>query len=226
MSFSQQLLARAEPYMQSQVKKPFLQGLINGDLPKESFQYWLRVDYPYLHNFVKVCALGLLKAEHPEDVEVFLAHIQGIQDEMLDHEKHASSMGLTREDLLNFPMGPLKYSYTRHQLASAYHGSLGDVQAAILACQWGYGEAVHRLLKEKEVGADHPYKEWFAFHGDPIHRETVKTSYALIDRQAAESTEKQKNRMAEIFMVSVRHETMLWDEYYNMTEWETYPEPI
>ena len=225
MSFSQTLLAKAEPYMQSQVKKPFLQGLINGDLPAESFQYWLRVDYPYLHNFVKVCALGILKADDPQDVEVFLGHIRSVQDEMRDHEKHAAAMGLTREDLLNYPMGPLKYSYTRHQLASAYHGSLGDVQAALMACQWGYGEAVHRLMQEKEVASDNPYKEWFAYHGDPVHRENTKTAYALLDRQAEQSTEQQMDRMAEIFMTSVRHETMLWDEYYNMTQWERYPEP-
>ncbi|MBI9045841.1 MAG: hypothetical protein JEZ06_15220, partial [Anaerolineaceae bacterium] len=147
MSFSEELLARAEPYMKSQITKPFLLGLVNGDLPKESFQYWLRVDYPYLHNFVKVCALGLLKSEQTEDVEVFLGHIQGIQDEMKDHEKHAAAMGLSRADLMNYRMGPLKYSYTRHQLASAYHGSLGEVQASIMACQWGYGEAVLRLTK-------------------------------------------------------------------------------
>lgn len=224
MSFSQQLLVKAEPYMQAQVKKPFLQGLINGDLPAESFQYWLRVDYPYLHNFVKVCALGILKAEDSQDVETFLNHIRSVQDEMRDHEKHAAAMGLSREDLLNYPMGPLKYSYTRHQLASAYDGSLGDVQAALLACQWGYGEAVSRLLQEKEVGADNRYKEWFAFHGNPANRESAKIAYALLDRQAEQSTEKQLDRMAEIFMTSVRHETMLWDEYYNMTQWERYPE--
>ena len=104
MSFSQQLLAKAEPYMQSQVKKPFLQGLINGDLPAASFQYSLRVAFPYLHNFVKVCALGILKADDPQDVDVFLGHIHGIQTEMRDHEKHAAAQGLTREDLLNYPM--------------------------------------------------------------------------------------------------------------------------
>ncbi len=224
MSFSQHLLARAELYMQAQVKKRFLQGLIHGDLPRESFQYWLRVDYPYLHNFLRVCALGLLKADDPQDVDVFLGHIRGIQDEMRDHEKHAANMGVSPQALRNTPMGPLKYSYTRHQLASAYDGSLGDVQAAILACQWGYGEAVHRLLQEHTVAEDNPYREWFAFHGDPAHRENVKQAYALLDRQAEQSTERQLDRMAEIFMISVRHETMLWDEYYDMVEWETYPE--
>ena len=225
MSLSKKLLAKAEPYMLSQIKKPFLLGLVKGDLPEACFQYWLKVDYPYLHNFVKVCSLGLLKADDTRDIEVFLGHIKGIQDEMKDHEKHAASRGISKEELLSYPMGPLKYSYTRHQLASAYSGRLGDVQAAILACQWGYGEAVYRLLQEYEIKADNPYKEWFAFHGDPIHRETVKTSFALIDRQAEESTPKQITRMSEIFMKSVQHETMLWDEYYNMTQWETYPDP-
>ena len=225
MKFSELLLQKAEPYMQSQITKPFLLGLVNGDLPKESFQYWLKVDYPYLHNFVKVCSLGLLKAEDSQDIETFLGHIQGIQDEMKDHEKHAASMGLTKDDLLSYPMGPLKYSYTRHQLASAYDGRLGDVQAAILACQWGYGEAVFRLLQKNTIADDNPYKEWFAFHGDPIHRETVKTSFALIDRQAALSTDRQKAQMERIFLKSVQHETMLWDEYFNMTEWESYPDP-
>ncbi|MBI9047267.1 MAG: hypothetical protein JEZ06_22460, partial [Anaerolineaceae bacterium] len=71
---------------------------------------------------------------------------------------------------------------------------------------------------------DNPYKDWFAFHGDPKHRESAKTAYALIDRQAAASTEEQKEKMAEIFLTSVRHETMLWDEYFQMTEWEYYPD--
>jgi thiaminase/transcriptional activator TenA len=134
--------------MKSQITKPFLLGLVKGDLPTECFQYWLRVDYPYLHNFVKVCALGMVKANSSEDVAVMLDHVQSVQEEMGDHEKHAKELGMSREDLLSYPMGPLKYSYTRHQLATAYQGSLGDTQAAILACQWGYGEAVRRLLAE------------------------------------------------------------------------------
>lgn len=223
MSFSRALIVRAEPYMQAQVQKPFLQGLIDGDLPGECFTYWLRVDYPYLHNFIKVCALGILKAEDPQDVAVMLGHVASIHKEMADHEKHASARNLTRDDLLSFPMGPLKYSYTRHQLASAYDGALGDVQAAILACQWGYGEAVRRLLSAKPLQPDNPYRDWFAFHGDPVHREGLEQALDLLDRQAARSTPEQKQKMAQIFFKSVQHETMLWDEYYSMTEWESYP---
>jgi len=209
--------------MKSQVRKPFLLGLVKGDLPAECFQYWLRVDYPYLHNFVKVCALGMVKANSSEDVDVMLHHVQGVKEEMSDHEKHAKELGMSREDLLSYPMGPLKYSYTRHQLASAYQGSLGDTQAAILACQWGYGEAVRRLLGEHTLQDNNPYVEWWKFHSDPGHREGLDKALDLLDRQAAKSTDHQKQIMSDIFMISVQRETMLWGEYYNMTEWETYP---
>jgi thiaminase/transcriptional activator TenA len=94
--------------MQAQIKKPFLLGLVHGDLPLEAFQYWLKVDYPYLHNFVKVCALGVLKATDPRDITIMMTHIDGIQREMLDHEKHAARTGVSREELLAYPMGPLK----------------------------------------------------------------------------------------------------------------------
>jgi thiaminase/transcriptional activator TenA len=222
MSFAHNLIAKAEPYMKSQIKKPFLLGMINGDLPTKCFQYWLRVDYPYLHNFIKVCALGIVKANTPEDIDILLSHVKSVQEEMLDHEKHAKHLGLSRNDLLSYPMGPLKYSYTRHQLSSAYHGSLADTQASILACQWGYGEAVKRLIDQHGLQDNNPYKEWFAFHSDPKHRDGFNKALTLLDRHAKTSTDVQKKQIENIFMISVKHETMLWDEYYNMAEWEDY----
>ncbi|HRE29611.1 MAG TPA: hypothetical protein PK954_23415, partial [Anaerolineales bacterium] len=90
----------AHPYIEAQVQKPFLQGLINGDLPEASFAFWLKVDYPYLYNFIKVMSVGLAKSSDPQDMWVFLEHIKGIQKEMLDHEGHAARIGVSREELL------------------------------------------------------------------------------------------------------------------------------
>lgn len=222
MSFSKTLLTRAQPYIEAQVQKPFLQGLINGNLPVDRFEYWLRVDYPYLLNFLKVLALGIVKADDPEDMWVMLEHVKSIQKEMLDHEGHAARLGLTRADLLSYQMGPLKYSYTRHQLATAHQGTVGDIQAAILACQWGYGECCRTLLKRKPIQADNPYKKWFEFHAAEEHLVGLQLALDLLDRQAAKSTEDQMDKMAGIFMLSIKHETMLWDEYYNKVEWETH----
>ncbi len=221
MSFSRNLLEQAQPYIEIQIKKPFLQGLINGDLPTGKFEYWLKVDYPYLYNFLKVLSLGVVKADDPQDMWVMLEHVKSIQKEVADHESHAARLGLTRQDLLSYPMGPLKYSYTRHQLAAAYQGTVGDIQAAILACQWGYGQCTRTLVQQKGLKPDNPYKAWFEFHTAEEHLEGLNMALELLDRQAASSTESQRQKMAGIFMISVQHETMLWDEYFEQRAWES-----
>ena len=40
-SFSQYLLSNARPYIDAQVAKPFLQGMIHGNLPVDCFEFWL-----------------------------------------------------------------------------------------------------------------------------------------------------------------------------------------
>jgi thiaminase/transcriptional activator TenA len=222
MSFARNLLEKAQPYLDAQVQKPFLQGLLNGDLPVDSFEYWLKVDYPYLVNLIKVVSLGVVKADDPHDMWVMLEHVKAIQREMQDHEAHAERLGLSHADLLSYRMGPLKYSYTRHQLATAYHGTLAEIQAAILPCQWGYDEAARTLVKQKPVGPDHPYKSWFDFHTAEENLEDLEHSLDLLDRHVARSSETQLAKIEEAFLVSLFHETMLWDEYYNKVTWETY----
>jgi len=222
MSFSQDILDKARPYIDAQVQKPFLQGLINGDLPVDRFEYWLKVDYPYLFNFIKVMAVGMAKADDPQDMWVFLEHVKGIQNEMKDHEGHAARIGLPKEELLKHRPGPLKYSYMRHQLSTAFQGTVAETQAAVLACQWGYGECCRMLLKQKPVAEDHPYKKWFEFHSSAEHIPGLQMSLDLLDRHAAVSNESQRRKLEEIFMISVQHETMLWDEYYHKGQWETH----
>lgn len=219
-SFSQSLLVTAQPYIDAQVKKPFPQGLINGNLPVDCFEYWLKVDYPYLLNFIKVMAVAMSKADDPQDMRVFLHHIQSIQQEMLDHESHAARIGLPKDELLRHMPGPLKYSYMRHQLSTAHQGSVGEAQASVLACQWGYGTCCRTLLARHKLAEDNPYRAWFAFHAADEHLAGLQMSLDLLDRHAETSTPQQRRKMEDAFMVSVRHETMLWDEYFNKGDWE------
>jgi thiaminase (transcriptional activator TenA) len=221
-SYSRDLIAKAQPYIDAQVQKPFLMGLINGDLPVDKFEFWLTVDYPYLLNFIKVMAIGIAKADDPEDAWVFLEHIKGIQGEMLDHQSHAARIGLPKEELLKHRPSPLKYSYMIHQLAAAHQGGVPETQAAVLACQWGYGECCRTLIRNHGLKDDNPYHKWFEFHTSPIHIPSLNMSLDMLDRHADKGTATEREKYASIFMVSVQHETMLWDEYYNKTQWETH----
>ena len=222
MSFSQTLTARARPYIEAQVQKPFLQGLLNGDLPVDRFEYWLKVDYPYLLNLAKVQALGVVKADETEAMWAMLELVQWTKKEIASHEAHAARLGIARDELISQWMSPLKYAYTRHQLAAAYQGALGEILSAILPCKWGYGEVNRALVKRKAIDPDNPYKDWFSFYTAEAQSDSTRLAMDLLDREARTSPAKKLTKMENIFMTSIRFETMLWDEYYTKGTWETH----
>jgi thiaminase len=78
------------------------------------------------------------------------------------------------------------------------------------------------LLQQYGINADNPYQKFFAFHASEEHLPGLQLSLDLLDRHAATSTEPQRQKMTTAFMISVSHETMLWDEYYNKVVWESY----
>ena len=44
-------------------------------------------------------------------------------------------------------MGPIKFSYTRHQLSSAYPGGIVDLQASLLSCMRSYQNIASAIKK-------------------------------------------------------------------------------
>jgi thiaminase len=98
-----------------------------------------------------------------------------------------------------------------HQLAAAHQGGVAETQAAVLACQWGYGECCRSLIRQYGLKDDNPYHKWFEFHTSDQHLPGLNMSLALLDRHAARSTEARLDKITEIFMTSVQLETMLWD---------------
>ena len=99
-------------------------------------------------NMAKVISIGKAKSEDDEDYHAMIIHTNGVEDEMLDHQKHAKKNKLSLEDISNpKSMGPLKYSYTRHQMSTAYSGDIGDLQASLLSCQWSYQNLAYEMKK-------------------------------------------------------------------------------
>ena len=217
MTFSETIINEAQKYLKIQLKKRFLVEMAEGKLEKNKFNYWLRVDYPYLINMSKVVAIGKAKSEDDDDYHAMTIHTKGVEDEMLDHQDHAKNNKLSLKDISNpKSMGPIKHSYTRHQLSSAYSGDIGDLQASLLSCQWSYHNLAIEMQKYYTKNSN-PYKTWIE---DYAKKENgFKLSCKLLDRKALKYGKHAEERMKNIFFISVFHETALWDEYYNMTKW-------
>ena len=221
MKFSETIIKEAQKYLKIQLKKRFLVEMAEGKLDENKFNYWLKVDYPYLINMSKVISIGKAKSEDDEDYNAMTIHLKVIEDEMQDHQQHAKKNGLKLKDINNpKSLGPLKYSYTRHQLSTAYSGDIGDIQSSLLSCLWSYQHLAIEMQKYY-IKKSNPYKTWIEdYSKNKINLESFKMGCQLIDRKALKYGKHAEERMKNIFFISVFHETALWDEYYNMTKWD------
>jgi len=220
MSFSKKFIKIAEPYIQEEIKKPFLLEMLNGVLPMEKFKYYMTVDYPYLFSFNKILALGIYKADDLETMKVMVRFLSGIIEEMTLHESYVEKFGISAKDLATQEMGPVKYSYTRHELATGQRGLLGELLAALLPCTWGYGEIARRLIKKQPVKDDNPYKDWFDYYASEDFASLGVECMSLIDRLVKDYSEAQKEQMEDSFLKSCYFEVVCWDAYYKMEDWQ------
>jgi thiaminase/transcriptional activator TenA len=221
MTFTQDLLERAKPYLDAQMATPFMQEMIQGMLAPERLRYWVRVDYPYLINFSRILALGVLRAPTLDSMRTVQRYLNYIVDEeMASHERFAASQGITIDELVHQRMGPTKYAYAQHEFASANRGELPEILTVIMPCLVGWQILSKRVLETHEIGPDNPYKWWFdTYGGDQGLDGHVVALLSLVDSMVEGMPAERRDRLVETFMTSEYYETVAWDAYYSMEEW-------
>jgi thiaminase/transcriptional activator TenA len=220
MTFTDQLIKIAEPYIQAEVKKPFLLEMLDGTLPLEKFKYYIKVDYPYLFDFSHILAIGIYKADDLETMKLMVSLLDANMREMGLHESYVKKFGISSKELTAQQMGPVKYSYTRHELATGQRGLGGELLAVLMPCMWGYAEIARRLTKIKKVDPKNPYKDWFDFYTSKDYVNEGKECIKLIDSLVSEYSQAQRKRIEEGFIRSCYFEVACWDAYYSQENWK------
>ena len=216
-----QLKNEVSNYFILQSKKPFLTEILNGNLSNERYTYWVRVDYVYLINFSKILALGISKGKTIEEMKVMNDYLNWIlNEEMSIHVEHARKNGISENELFNCEMGPIKYSYTRHENNCANAGDLGILISGILACIVGWQVVSKILLGGETVSDNNKYKGWLTMYSeDKILQEHTSKILKIFNSYAAYGNEEYRDTLKKNFLLGVKYETMCWDAYYNMEVW-------
>jgi len=216
-----QLKNDVSDYFLLQSKKPFLQEILKGNLSDERYIYWVRVDYVYLINFSKILALGISKGKTIEEMKVMNEYLNWIlNEEMSLHVDHAKKNGISENELFNCEMGPIKYSYTRHENNCANAGDLGILISGILACIVGWQVVSKILLGGETVSDNNKYNGWLTMYSeDKILQEHTNKILKIFNSYAANGNEEYRDILKKNFLLGVKYETMCWDAYYNMEVW-------
>src|SRR5205809_6320948 len=137
MGFAQELWRAIGPIYAAILRHPFVRGLTDGSLPRESFRFYAVQDALYLREFAR--ALSLAAARAPEDgwIIMFNEHAAGaLKVERALHESFFKEFGLTPAAVAATPMATSCLAYTSFLLVVAYGAPYALDMGAVMLITW------------------------------------------------------------------------------------------
>jgi thiaminase/transcriptional activator TenA len=203
--------AAAAEIWEAQHAHPFVRGIGDGTLPLERFAFWVRQDYLYLKEYVRVLALGAAKAPDLATMARFaaLAH-ETASTEMDLHRAYAAELGISAAELEAEPVAPVTAAYTDFLLRCAALGSYAELVAALLPCMWGFAEIGERLAAGP-APADRRFAAWIDMYASVEFQELAAWCRGAYDAVAVDAGAAARRRLVDVFVESSRHELAFWE---------------
>jgi thiaminase/transcriptional activator TenA len=218
MSFTKELWAAMEPIYAAILEHPFVRGLTDGRLPRESFRFYAVQDALYLREFAR--ALSVAAARAPEDdwIIMFNEHAaNALRVERALHEGFFREFGLTPEAVAATPLAPVNQAYTSYLLATAYGAPFHENVAALLPCYWIYWEVGKAL---ERAGSPEPlYARWISTYASDEFGAVVRAVLVAVDSVAARLGAAERDAMRRHALTTTRYEWMFWDMGYRQERW-------
>lgn len=212
MALFERLKADAADNWQSYVDHPFVQGLGDGSLPKESFRHYLIQDYLFLIQFARAYALAAYKAPSLDGIRHANAAVSAILEEMKLHVRLSGEWGASETDLVNAVEAQATVAYTRFVLDAGMQGDLLDLMTALSPCVIGYAEIGLALARSPTgLSSRNPYSGWITEYSGNAYQEVANDARAELDRLAEISlTEARYPRLLALFRQATRLEADFW----------------
>jgi thiaminase (transcriptional activator TenA) len=218
MAFTDELWKSIEPIYAAILRHPFLRGLTDGSLPRESFKFYAVQDALYLREFARALSLAGAKAPKDDWIIMFNEHAAGaLKVERSLHEGFFQEFGLSPQAVASTPMAPTNLAYTSYLLAVAYGSPFHEALAALLPCYWIYWEVGKEL--ERTGSADPLYKRWIGTYASEEFGSVVRDVLAAADHVAEGLRAPEREAMKRHFVATSRYEWMFWDMGLRREAW-------
>jgi thiaminase/transcriptional activator TenA len=218
MTFTKELWAAMEPIYAAILKHPFLRGLTDGTLPRESFRFYAVQDALYLREFARALSVAAARAPDDDWIIMFNEHAaNALRVERALHEGFFREFGLTPEAVAATPLAPVNQAYTSYLLAVAYGAPFHENVAALLPCYWIYWEVGKTL--ERAGSAEPLYARWIATYASEDFGAVVRAVLDAVDTVAARLGATERDAMRRHALTTTRYEWMFWDMGYRRERW-------
>src|SRR5262245_11081720 len=218
MAFTSELWHGITPIYEAILRHPFLRGLTDGSLSRESFQFYAVQDALYLRDFARALSLTAARAPRDDWIIMFNEHAAGaLKVERVLHESFFKDFGLTESAVNATPLAPTNLAYTSYLLAVAYGAPFHEAMAALLPCYWIYWE-VGKVL-ERAGSPDPLYARWIGTYASDEFGDVVRAVLAATDETAATLDPGARAAMRRHFVTTSRYEWLFWDMGHRRETW-------
>jgi thiaminase/transcriptional activator TenA len=200
------------------LRHPFVAGLTDGTLPRESFRFYAVQDALYLREFARALSIAAARAPEDEWIIMFNEHAAGaLKVERALHESFFAEFGMTPADVLSTPLAPANLAYTSYLLAVAYGAPFHEAVAALLPCYWIYWEVGKEL--ERTGSSDPLYARWIGTYASEEFGGVVRAVLDATEATAARLGPAERDSMRRHFVTTSRYEWMFWDMGHRREAW-------
>lgn len=217
--FSAELRAQTEDVWRAIHAHPFVTGIGDGSLPRDTFAFYLEQDYVYLDGFARVLAVAAAKARHLDDMRRFAALLAlTLEEEMALHRRTCAGFGISEEQLAGTQPGMITTAYAGFLLRTCHEGAIEDILAVLLPCASGYVEIAQAL----RAGATHvvPHlHEWIETYTSPAMVELVDWLSTRVDAMGAGASDATRTQWLELYRCSARFELLFFDMAWRCETW-------
>lgn len=218
MKFTDELRAVTKESWEQSLNHPFVQGIVKGSLPLETFKYYILQDIYYLKHYGKVHAIAASQADDFKLTALLADKARFTAEaELTVHNEHAEILNITKKDIDNFKPAPTAYAYTSHLYRAALSGNLAHSVAAMLPCYWLYAD----IGKVNEQAAPEPiiYRNWIKMYASDRFQDSTNEMIDLLNTLVEDMNEKEKKKIKEQFIISKEYELQFWEMSYTFETW-------
>ncbi len=216
--FTDELWESITPIYGAILRHPFIKGLTDGTLSRESFQFYAVQDALYLRDFARALSMAAARAPRDEWIIMFNEHAAGaLKVERALHEIFFKDFGLSPERVAATPLAPTNLAYTSYLLAVAYGSPFHEALGALLPCYWIYWKVGKEL--EKAGSPDPLYQRWIGTYASEEFGSLVRMVLEATNVTAARLGPAEREAMRRHFVATSRYEWMFWDMGYRRETW-------
>ena len=157
------------------LKTKFVQGIRNGNLPRNIFKDYIAQDYFFLESFAKAYGLAVSKSKDKSEIKSLSQLLVGVSDELILHETYAKEWEI---DLSTNYIKPVTKNYTDFLYDVSIKLSSVEIMFAMTPCMRLYSWIGKNL---SDMVLNNPYKEWILTYSNESFDNLAKSLEKIID---------------------------------------------